>query len=136
MADLRHDSSNGEKNEKGRPTSATIQAPAVHEKSRMDLRSSGDQHQNPRVLEGSSNPGSSRNMTLDDYASHFQTKADQITHTINTLLSAPLFATINGINVDVFMEGGLVRVKDCLVTALPFALSIFLVIFGPPALVS
>lgn len=137
MADLRQSSSEGGENEKRRsleqsnensPSDAAIQGHSIHQKSGMDMGSS----RNSRGQRGPSDPGSPRKSALEDYANHIQTKVDQIAYVTNILLSLSLIATIYGMNLDIFVEGGLVHVKDYLVTALPFAFGIFLVTFGLP----
>ncbi|KAL9612060.1 MAG: hypothetical protein Q9167_003320 [Letrouitia subvulpina] len=145
IAGLRDGSSEGGENEKGRsfeqsgensPSSAAIQEQSIHKDRGIDMGSLGNQHLDPRGQGGPPQPGSPGKSTLEPFARHIQTKIDQIAYITNILLSLSLIATIYGMNLDVFVDGGLLRVKDYLVTALPFAFGIFLVTFGLPALVS
>ncbi|KAI9822227.1 MAG: hypothetical protein M1832_003050 [Thelocarpon impressellum] len=68
----------------------------------------------------------------EPFARHIQTKIDQIAYVTNDLLSLTLIATIYGMNLDIFVDGGLSDLKKYLVTALPFAAGIFFLTFYLP----
>jgi hypothetical protein len=70
------------------------------------------------------------------FAHHIQTKLDQIAYVTNLLFSLTFIATVYGMNLDIFTDGGLVGLSRYLATALPFAFLVFMLTFGIPILVS
>jgi hypothetical protein len=68
----------------------------------------------------------------ESFQNHIRQRIDQIAYVTNLLLSFSLIATLYGMNVDVFVTDGLVKLKDYLVTALPFACGVFLFTFVIP----
>jgi hypothetical protein len=68
----------------------------------------------------------------ESFQDHIRQRIDQIAYVTNLLLSLSLIATLYGMNADMFVTGGLVKLKDYLVTALPFACGVFLFTFVMP----
>lgn len=68
----------------------------------------------------------------DNFARHIKFKVDQIAYMTNILFSLSLIATIYGMNLDIFTDGGKVRLAKFLVTALPFCFMVFFVTFIVP----
>ncbi|KAK3177883.1 hypothetical protein OEA41_000015 [Lepraria neglecta] len=68
----------------------------------------------------------------ESFQNHIRQRIDQIAYVTNLLLSLSFIATLYGMNADLFVTGGLVKLKDYLITALPFACGVFLFTFVMP----
>lgn len=75
------------------------------------------------------NPDGSR------FQHHIQTKIDQIAYVTSGLLSMSFIASLYGMNLDIFTDGGNVTLAKFLYTALPFTFGILTLTFGPQYLV-
>lgn len=62
-------------------------------------------------------------------ARYVQNRLDQIVFSTNPLLSLTFIATVFGMNLDIFVDGGLVMVATYLITAFVFAFVVFCVTF-------
>lgn len=70
--------------------------------------------------------------SFEPFALHMQRKIDQIAYMTNILLSLSFTVGLYGMNLDIFVDGGLVGLKKYLSTAIPFAVGIFAVTFVLP----
>jgi hypothetical protein len=72
----------------------------------------------------------------EPFARHIQTKIDQIAYMTNLLLSLSFIASVYGMNLKIFTQGGEVELSRYLATALPFAFGVLVITFVMPAWVS
>lgn len=70
-----------------------------------------------------------------DYSRHLETRIDQIAYMTNILFSLSLIASVYGMNLSTFVDGGQVQLSQYLTTALPFAFVVFIVTFALPGMV-
>jgi len=75
---------------------------------------------------------------LEAHRRHVRRKVDQIAYVTNILLSMTFIATVYGMNLDIFTDGGLVSVNKFIATALPFTVCLFVAtffkdVFEPPS---
>lgn len=70
------------------------------------------------------------------YHRHIQRKVDQIAYVTIILLSMTFIATVYGMNLNIFTDGGLVSLNSFLATSLPFTAGLFFVTFFPDMLSS
>jgi hypothetical protein len=80
-----------------------------------------------------SDPPPGRSGSYLPFAEHIQTKIDQIAYMTNLLFSLSFIASVYGMNLDIFSNGGLVPLSHFLGTAIPFSFLVFVITFFMPA---
>lgn len=73
-----------------------------------------------------------RDASFHPFAQHMQRKIDQIAYVTSILLSLSFTVGLYGMNLDIFVDGGLVGLKKYLSTAIPFAVGTFAITFILP----
>lgn len=86
-----------------------------------------DQAKNPDKIQAEEE----KNKHRARFQNHIETKIDQIAYVTSGLLSMSFIASIYGMNLDIFTDGGYVSLSKFLYTSLPFTFGILLLTFGP-----